>query len=167
MNRPYKNSRKFSIYTAKTLVMLVGLCVEPGVMRAHTFLSPQKSVLFIKVWFPYGRKNKVRIFLNGQFIIVYTCKPQINHKYSLVIITPRIFSSKMLYFGWWERSWLNLYDHWLNLYDQLKSGAVKLWIFSSKNLRHIFLDLRIISLLIFINLLTLNLLIIRFLTVYL
>ena len=50
---------------------------------------------------------------------------------------------------------------------QLKSGAVKLWIFSSKNLRHIFLDLRIISLLIFINLLTLNLLIIRFLTVYL
>jgi hypothetical protein len=25
------------------------------------------------VWFPYGRKNSVTIFLNGQFIIVYTC----------------------------------------------------------------------------------------------
>jgi hypothetical protein len=79
--------------------MLVGLCVGPGVMRTHAFLSPQKSVLFIKVWFPYGRKNKVTIFLNGQFIIVYTCKPHINYKYSLVIITPRIFSSKMLYSG--------------------------------------------------------------------
>ena len=31
--------------------------------------------------------------------MVYTCKPHINHKYSLVIITPRIFSSKMLYSG--------------------------------------------------------------------
>jgi hypothetical protein len=30
------------------------------------------------------RKNKVMIFLNGQFIIVYTCEPHINHKYSLV-----------------------------------------------------------------------------------
>ena len=29
----------------------------------------------------------------GQFIIIYTCKPHINHKYSLVIITPLIFSS--------------------------------------------------------------------------
>jgi hypothetical protein len=45
------------------------------------------------------RKNRVTIFLNGQFIIFYTCKPHINYKYSLVIITPRIFSSKMLYFG--------------------------------------------------------------------
>ena len=35
----------------------------------------------------------------GQFTIVYTCKPHINHKYSLVLITPRIFSSKMVYFG--------------------------------------------------------------------
>jgi hypothetical protein len=55
-----------------------------------------------KAWFPYdrnGRKNRVTIFLNGQFIIVYTWKPHINHKYSLVIITPRIFSSKILYFG--------------------------------------------------------------------
>jgi hypothetical protein len=40
------------------------------------------------------------------------CKPHTNHKYSLVIITPRIFSSKMLYFGWWERSWLDLYDRY-------------------------------------------------------
>ena len=31
--------------------------------------------------------------------MVYTCKPHINHKYSLVIITPRVFSSTMLYFG--------------------------------------------------------------------
>ena len=31
--------------------------------------------------------------------VVYTCKPHINHKYSLVIITPRIFGSEMLYFG--------------------------------------------------------------------
>jgi hypothetical protein len=28
-------------------------------------------------------KIRVKIFLNGQFIIVYTCKPHINHKYSL------------------------------------------------------------------------------------
>jgi hypothetical protein len=28
------------------------------------------------------------------------------------IITPRIFSSKMLYFGWWKRLWLNLYDRY-------------------------------------------------------
>ena len=35
------------------------------------------------------------IFLNGQFIIVYTCKPHI-HKYSLVIITRRIFSSRKI-----------------------------------------------------------------------
>jgi hypothetical protein len=55
-----------------------------------------------RTWFPYfrnGRKNRVTIFLNGQFIIVYTCKPHINHKYSLVQITPRFFISKMLYFG--------------------------------------------------------------------
>ena len=59
--------------------------------------------------FVIGRiKIRVTISLNGQFIIVYTCKPHINHKYSLVIITPHIFSSKMLHFGWWERSWLNL-----------------------------------------------------------
>jgi hypothetical protein len=32
------------------------------------------------------------IFLNGQFIIVYTCKPHINHKYSLVIKSLRVFS---------------------------------------------------------------------------
>jgi hypothetical protein len=38
-----------------------------------------------KAWFPHGRKNRVTIFLNGQFIIVYTCKPHINHKYSLVL----------------------------------------------------------------------------------
>jgi hypothetical protein len=68
------------------------------------------KVLFAKAWFPYGRKNRVTIFLNGQFIMVYGCKPHINHKYSLIIITPRMFSSKMLYFGWWERSWFNRYD---------------------------------------------------------
>jgi hypothetical protein len=34
---------------------------------------------------------RVTIFLNGQFIIVSTCKPHKNHKYSLVITTPRIF----------------------------------------------------------------------------
>jgi hypothetical protein len=56
-----------------------------------------------------SRKNRATIFLNGQFIIVYTCKPHINHKYSLVLITPLSF--KMLYFGWREWSWLNLYDH--------------------------------------------------------
>ena len=46
-------------------------------------------------WFPYGynaRKNRVTIFLNSQFIIVYTFKPHINRTYSLVTITPRIFS---------------------------------------------------------------------------
>jgi hypothetical protein len=77
----------------------------------------------LKAWFPYGRnghKKRVTIFLNGQFIIVYTCKPHINHKYSLVIITPRIFNSKMLYFSWWERSWLNLYDRYDHMETRLK-----------------------------------------------
>ena len=45
-----------------------------------------------------GRKNRVRIFLNSQIIIVYTCKPHINHQYSLVIITLPIAISKLLYF---------------------------------------------------------------------
>jgi hypothetical protein len=53
-------------------------------------------LLIAWAWFPAcdrnGCRNWVAIFLNGQFIIVYTCKPHINHKYSLVIITPRIFS---------------------------------------------------------------------------
>jgi hypothetical protein len=43
--------------------------------------------------------DRVTTFLNGQFITVYTCIQHINDKYSLAIITPRIFSSKMLYFG--------------------------------------------------------------------
>ena len=68
-------------------------------------------LLIAWAWFPAcgrnGCRNWVAIFLNGQFIIVYTCKLHMNHKYSLVIITPRI-SSTMLYFGWWERSWFNL-----------------------------------------------------------
>jgi hypothetical protein len=88
---------------------------------------PFKHFIFIWVNFTYqylcpldlpvigldqATKSKSCQFLNGQFIIVYTCKPHMNHKYSLVIlITPRIFSSKMLYFDWWERSWHNLYDH--------------------------------------------------------
>jgi hypothetical protein len=87
----------------------------------------------VKARFPYGRKNRVTIFFNGQFIIVYTCQPHINHKYSLVL-TPRIFSSKMLYFGWWERSWLNLYDrydHMETRLSQSKSRTLKL-IFNSK-----------------------------------
>ena len=52
-----------------------------------------------KAWFPYGHnghKNRVTIFSKVS-IIVYTCKPHINHRYSLVIITLHIFSSKMLY----------------------------------------------------------------------
>jgi hypothetical protein len=68
------------------------------------FKEPCSLSTYTKPWFPYGRKNRVTIFLNGQFITVYTCEPHIYHEYSLVIITPRIFSSKMLYFGWWERS---------------------------------------------------------------
>ena len=57
---------------------------------------------FDKAWFPFdrnGRKNRVIIFFKGQFIIVYTCKAYINHKYSRVITTARILSSKMLYFS--------------------------------------------------------------------
>ena len=41
-------------------------------------LKIDERILFRKAWFPYGRngrKNRVTIFLNGQFIIVYTCKP--------------------------------------------------------------------------------------------
>jgi hypothetical protein len=70
--------------------------------------SLQNVTINIKVRFPYGRngcKNRVTVFRNGQFTIVYTCKPHIKHKHSLVIITPDFFSSKILYFGWWERLW--------------------------------------------------------------
>jgi hypothetical protein len=58
-------------------------------MLIHSSKSP---------WFPCGldgRRNRVMIFPNDQFIIVYTCKLHINHEYSLVIYC----SSKMLYFG--------------------------------------------------------------------
>jgi hypothetical protein len=57
-----------------------------------------KKVEEFKAWFPYGRKNRVPIFLNGPFIIIHSI-PVNNHEYSLVIITPRSFSFKMLYFG--------------------------------------------------------------------
>jgi hypothetical protein len=74
-----------------------------------------------KAW--YGRNGrKVTSHDLSQFIIVYTCKPHMNYKYSLVIITPRTFSSKRLYFGWWERSWLNLYDR----YDHTETRLYKL-----------------------------------------
>ena len=43
-------------------------------------------------------KIESRSFSTASSIIVYTCKPHIMHKYSL-LLTPRIFSSKMLYFG--------------------------------------------------------------------
>ena len=42
-----------------------------------------RKPMLVKAWFPYGRngrKNTVMMFLSGQFIIVYTCKPHINHK---------------------------------------------------------------------------------------
>jgi hypothetical protein len=42
-------------------------------------------------------KIESRSSVNGQFVIVYTCKPHINHKYSVVIIS--IASSKMLVFS--------------------------------------------------------------------
>jgi hypothetical protein len=35
-------------------------------------------------------KNRVTIFLNGQFIIVCTCKPHINRKYSLELKIRRV-----------------------------------------------------------------------------
>jgi hypothetical protein len=60
--------------------------------QQHTINAPSRISI---AWFPYGhnaRKNRVTIYLNSQFIIVYTCKPHMNHKYSLVTITPRIFS---------------------------------------------------------------------------
>ena len=57
--------------------------------RVRPLNNERESGENLKAWFPYGhngRKNRVTIFLNGQFIIVYTCKPDINNKYSLVII---------------------------------------------------------------------------------
>jgi hypothetical protein len=55
------------------------------------------SLYISSLWYGRnGRKNRVTIFLNGQFRIVHT----------------------ILYFGWWERSWLNLYDR----YDHKKTG---------------------------------------------
>ena len=69
--------------------------------QSYLLASKYKYTIY-KAWFPYmvvTVVKRVTISLNGQFIIVYTCKPHINHKYSLVLITPRIFSSQMLYFG--------------------------------------------------------------------
>jgi hypothetical protein len=37
-------------------------------------------------------KDKVTIFLISQIIIVFTCKPHLNHTYSLYIITLPVFS---------------------------------------------------------------------------
>ena len=75
------------------------------------------SLLVLEAWFPYSRKDWVTIFLNanGQIMIVFTCKPHINHKYSLFLITLPIISVKLLYFGCWERAWLNFYDHYDNM----------------------------------------------------
>ena len=59
----------------------------------HYFLrSDDMSLLSIVV-----AKIESRSSVNGQFVIVYTCKPHINHKYSVVIIS--IASSKMLVFS--------------------------------------------------------------------
>jgi hypothetical protein len=72
------------------------------------------DAMFALAWFPYshnGRKDRVTIFLNGQILIVFTCKAHINHTYSLFIITLPIISVKLLHFSCWKRSWLNLYDH--------------------------------------------------------
>jgi hypothetical protein len=74
--------------------------IDPSMLRL--VICFKRFLILMPAWFPYGRngrKNRVTILLNDQFKIVYTCKPHINHKYSLVIITPRIFSSKMLHFG--------------------------------------------------------------------
>jgi hypothetical protein len=92
--------------TRSTIIVTLVTCRDSN----NYAWPPITFYLLLKTWFPYGRKNRVTIFLKGQFIIVYTCKPHI--KYYLVIITPRIFSSGMLYFGWWERSWLILYDRY-------------------------------------------------------
>jgi hypothetical protein len=45
--------------------------------RVRPLNNERESGENLKAWFPYGhngRKNRVTIFLNGQFIIVYTCK---------------------------------------------------------------------------------------------
>jgi hypothetical protein len=136
---------KFSLYFSGSLPLpifsfLIKLAL-PTLARLFEIVSLEKNVCFWRAayhtgewrlsdvfciaWFPYGRngrhspvwygrKNRVTIFLNGQFRIVYTIQVI---KYSPVIITPRIFSFKMLYFGWWERSWLNLY----NRYDHMET----------------------------------------------
>jgi hypothetical protein len=69
-----------------------------------------------KAWFPYdrnGRKNRVTNFSTASLFIlvnhIYKSFSSYNH--------PHIFSSEMLYFGWWERSWLNLYDR----YDHMET----------------------------------------------
>ena len=46
-------------------------------------LKIDERILFRKAWFPYGRngrKNRVTIFLNGQFIIVYSVYLWITYK---------------------------------------------------------------------------------------
>ena len=74
--------------------------ITKGLVYAISTVSIQYWTIFFLVgqaWFPYGRIMVVKIESRSFFIIVCTCKPHTNHKYSLVIITPRIFSSEMLY----------------------------------------------------------------------
>ena len=53
-------------------------------------------------------RSESRSFSTARSNSFFACKPHINHKYSLFVITVFIFISKLLYFGCWERSWLDL-----------------------------------------------------------
>ena len=71
-----------------------------------------------------GGKDRVTIFLNGQIIIVLvTCKPHTNDKYSLLITTLPISSSKLLYFGSRERLLLSLYDRYDHIWKPDFNGC--------------------------------------------
>ena len=69
--------------------MVYGVEYGPSVVQ----LSEQVSLLSSLVDMVVKIESRFFSNLNGQFIIVYTGIPHlINHEYSLVIITPRIFN---------------------------------------------------------------------------
>jgi hypothetical protein len=95
----------------------VQLSSELSTLEISMYKTLQQLVLSRHTYLQYVHILAVRARqldnVKAWFIIVYTCKPYINHEYSLASYnTPRIFSSKMLYFGWWERSWLNFYHRY-------------------------------------------------------
>ena len=79
-------STVFKLESSDNLPSILGSSQSIIVLkRAFHMFKTSMSARDLKIyclwaWFPHGRKNRVTIFLNGQFIIVYTYKSHINHK---------------------------------------------------------------------------------------